>query len=138
MGFVHSTRRQILFGECDAAGIVYYPRYFEMIDANTSAMFSVALGLSQHGMEETYGIIGCPMVKASTNFHSPATYGDDVVIISEVLRVGISSITVKSRINHADGKLVVETEDVRVWATKLNGMITSKPVPDCVRSRFLI
>ena len=32
----------IQWGDCDPAGIVFYPRYFEMFDASTAALFARA------------------------------------------------------------------------------------------------
>ena len=34
----------IEWGDCDPAGIVFYPRYFAMFDASTAALFAHALG----------------------------------------------------------------------------------------------
>ena len=43
--YVRNTR--IEWGDCDPAGIVFYPRYFAMFDSCTTAMFSQALGMSK-------------------------------------------------------------------------------------------
>ena len=39
-----SNRRKvhIEWGDCDAAGIVFYPRYFAMFDASTHHLFEAA------------------------------------------------------------------------------------------------
>ena len=42
----HPARR-IEWGECDPAGIVFYPRYFAMFDERTTLLFSTALGLNE-------------------------------------------------------------------------------------------
>ncbi|GGE38266.1 hotdog family protein [Actibacterium pelagium] len=42
---MHFTLHQkVLFKHCDPAGIVFYPRYFEMINDAVEAMFSNLLG----------------------------------------------------------------------------------------------
>src|ERR1017187_5514616 len=41
---LRNTRKvRIEWGDCDPAGIVFYPRYFEIFDASTSALFERAL-----------------------------------------------------------------------------------------------
>ena len=39
MGMLVKRARRIQWGDCDPAGIVFYPRYFEIFDASTTAMF---------------------------------------------------------------------------------------------------
>ena len=38
---------EIEFGDCDPAGIVYYPNYFRMFDASTAHLFEAALGMKK-------------------------------------------------------------------------------------------
>ena len=52
----------IQWGDCDPAGIVFYPRYFEMFDASTAALFARALGESKVRWRERYGIVGIPTI----------------------------------------------------------------------------
>ena len=43
--FSNTTRVEIQFGDCDPAGIVYYPNYFRFFDNATAAMLSAAFGM---------------------------------------------------------------------------------------------
>ena len=36
--FTNTTRVEIQFGDCDPAGIVYYPNYFRFFDNATAAL----------------------------------------------------------------------------------------------------
>ena len=65
---------RIEWGDCDPAGIVFYPRFFAMFDASTTALFERALGMTKYKFIEHYGIVGYPMVESS------------MVRFSEVLR----------------------------------------------------
>ena len=38
---------EIEWGDCDAAGIVFYPRYFAMFDASTAYLFEKATGMKK-------------------------------------------------------------------------------------------
>ena len=44
---INSREVEIEFGDCDPAGIVYYPNYFRMFDAATAHLFEAALGMKK-------------------------------------------------------------------------------------------
>ena len=39
---------RIEWGDCDPAGIVFYPRFFAMFDTSTTALFERALGMTKY------------------------------------------------------------------------------------------
>jgi len=80
---VNRHKIRIEWGDCDPAGIVYYPRYFEYFDTCTAALFESA-GLPKRTLFETYGIAGIPMVDTRANFIAPSTFGDDVIVESTI------------------------------------------------------
>ena len=47
MAFTNSRTVRIEWGDCDPAGIIFYPRYFEIFDASTAALFERALGITK-------------------------------------------------------------------------------------------
>lgn len=129
---VCTTERLVAWSECDPAGIVYYPRYAEMCDANTNALFAQATGLGKRETQVRYGIVGWPMVSSSQRYLKPATYGDVVRVSSRVLKFGGSSIELSHRIEHQDGSPIAELTDTRVWAAphpEKPGAIKAAPLP---------
>lgn len=114
----HTARRVVEWSACDPAGIVYYPRYFEMFDANTNELFRAATGLDKRAIQARFGIVGWPMVDSRASFHAPATYGDEVTVSTHVGRFGGSSIELLHRLSHADGRLIAEGTDTRVWVAR--------------------
>lgn len=114
----HTTKRLIKWGECDPAGIVYYPRYFEMFDANTNALFAAVTGLGKRELQEKYEIVGWPMVDSSAKFFTPATYGDPVRVTTFIERFGKSSMDIRHKLTHADGREIAEGGDKRVWVAR--------------------
>ena len=105
---------RIEWGDCDPAGIVYYPRYFEMFDNSTAHLFEKALGMTKYRMLETFACAGIPMVETKANFIIPNRYGDDVVIESTVTEFRRSSFDIHHRLLKGD-KLSVEGFETRVW-----------------------
>ena len=129
-----SNRRdiRIVWGDCDPAGIVYYPRYFEMFDANTTALFERALGMSKFAFLKAFDSLGYPMVDTRARFLLPARYGDDVVIETTIAAIKLSSFDVEHRLTK-DGKLAVEGFDTRVWVGRDPAdpdRIKAKPLPE--------
>ena len=45
---------RIAWGDCDPAGIVFYPRYFAMFDHSTVLLLEHALGFNKHELYRTY------------------------------------------------------------------------------------
>ncbi|MBB3899781.1 4-hydroxybenzoyl-CoA thioesterase [Roseococcus suduntuyensis] len=135
---VHRRALTIEWGDCDPAGIVFYPRYFAMFDASTAALFQAALGMPKIAWTARFGILGIPMVDTRAKFHVPAVYGDEVVIESRITAFRRSSFDVTHRLLKADGALGVEGFETRVWTVREaeGGRIRSAPIPEEVLAAF--
>ncbi|HEY8594683.1 MAG TPA: acyl-CoA thioesterase [Devosiaceae bacterium] len=105
---------EIEWGDCDAAGIVFYPRYFAYFDASTGRLFEKALGEKKPGWVERFGIVGIPMVDTRARFHIPSRHGDVVTIESRMTACRRSSFDIEHRLMR-NGKLAVEGYETRVW-----------------------
>ena len=126
------VQRRIQWGECDPAGIVFYPRYFEMFDAATTAMFSAATGLTKYQLFETYKFAGYPMVDTSARFLTPCRFGDDVTIETTLTEARRSSFDITHRLKK-NGALAVEAFETRVWVGRDPSdpsKIKSQPIPE--------
>ena len=129
---------RITWGVCDPAGIVYYPRYFEMFDDSTTALFERALGMTKYQFLKQYDFAGYPMVDTRAKFSIPNRFGDDVEIESTVSEFRRSSFDVLHRMLKG-GALSVECTETRVWvgrdATDA-AKIKAVPIPQQVIERF--
>ncbi|UFN47184.1 acyl-CoA thioesterase [Roseomonas sp. OT10] len=135
----HRRELTIEWGDCDPAGIVFYPRYFAMFDASTAALFERALGLRKIEMLRRHDIVGIPMVDTRAKFSIPCAFGDRVVIESRVTAFRRSSFDVHHRLLRDDGALGVEGFETRVWVGRhpeTPGAIKSRPIPAEVIARF--
>ncbi len=106
---------RIEWKDCDPAGIVFYPRYFEMFDTSTTALFERALGMTAAKFFEACGMIGYPLVDASARFIIPSKFSDDVTIETTVAEFRRSSFVVNHRLMKGEA-LAVEGIEIRVWA----------------------
>lgn len=65
---------RISFGDCDPAGIVFYPNYYRWFDATCHAWFRTAGG--HEALCRRLGAIGIGLVDSGAAFRSPASDGD--------------------------------------------------------------
>lgn len=135
--FTNRHTIRIEWGDCDPAGIVYFPRYFEMFDACTCALFERA-GLVKRDMLKTYDIAGIPVVDMKARFMIPSRFGDDVVVESAVSKWGNSSFVVRHRLLKGV-TLAIECFETRVWVGHPEGdseKFEPRAIPDEVKERF--
>ena len=121
---------RIEWGQCDPAGIVFYPQYLIIFDTSTGWSFE-RTGLTPLAMRKKYGIVGIPIVEVGARFLVPCRFDDEVIVESEVSEWGRSSFTVRHRILK-EGKLALEGFEKRVWAAphpERPGAIQAQPVP---------
>jgi 4-hydroxybenzoyl-CoA thioesterase len=119
-------------GDCDPAGIVFYPRYFEWFDACAAALFEAA-GFLRGDLAARQGMV-IPMVDTRSRFLTPFRFGDELTVETAITRFGRSSFDVQHRIlKGADSS--VECSETRVWARiDLTGQegLKSQPIPEAV------
>jgi 4-hydroxybenzoyl-CoA thioesterase len=127
---------RIEWGDCDPAGIIFYPRYFEIFDASTAALFERALGITKFEMFKTLPFVGFPLVRTRAKFIKPTRFGDDVTVDSTI-KFGRSSFEIEHRLS-LKGELCVEAAETRVWVVRdpSTGALKSHPVPDEVLAKF--
>lgn len=78
------------FNHCDPAGIVFYPRYFEMTNSVIENFFrEVAVSPFSEMMKRGEGV---PTAQIETEFHAPSRLGDVLDWRLYLLRLGRSSI----------------------------------------------
>ena len=131
--FTRTTQLEIQFGDCDPAGIVYYPNYFRFFDNATAALLSAAFAMHKRNWLEHYGIAGIPMVDTGARFIKPSRFGDVVDIRSEITELGRSSFSVRHTLLR-DGEIAIEAHEKRVWVVRDEaGGIRSAPLPEDVR-----
>ena len=128
MMLINRRNVTIEWGDCDSAGIVFYPRYFAMFDWSTATLFAKALGMRKPEIIRHYGIVGIPMVDTRAKFLVPSSYGDEVVIESRVERFGHASFEVYHRL------LKVDVLAAECWEKRASGSPAMPRLP--IRTRI--
>jgi 4-hydroxybenzoyl-CoA thioesterase len=114
---VYRRQVEIEWGDCDAAGIVFYPRYFAMLDASSAYLFEAALGLKQIAWAKKYGVVGIPMVDTGARFIIPSRYGDVISIETQATEIRRSSFDIAHRVFKGEA-LAIEARETRVWVAR--------------------
>jgi 4-hydroxybenzoyl-CoA thioesterase len=121
---------RIEWGDCDPAGIIFFPRYFAYFDACTHALLERA-GCRQQDMQEKYQILGFPLADVRARFLIPTRYDEDVVVESCVTEFGRTSFQVQHRLYKGD-VLAVEAFETRVCVVPSGeepGKLQATPIP---------
>jgi 4-hydroxybenzoyl-CoA thioesterase len=124
------------FGDCDPAGIVFFPNFFRWIDAAGRHYFIECGVPSWTETERTHGILGTPIVDVSARFMKPASYGDRLTIATTIDAWRRKSFTMHHVIAR-DATTLVEADEVRVFARRVAGerhRIEAVDIPDFIRS----
>ena len=133
---INSRHVRIEWGDCDPAGIVFFPRYFAIFDHSTAMLFERALGITKFEMMQRERFSGFPLVDIRARFLIPSRFGDDVVVESGVSEFRRSSFDVQHRLLKA-GELAVECLETRVWMFQdADGRMKGVPIPEEIRAKF--
>ena len=124
--------------DCDPAGIIFYPRYFEIFDTSTTALIERALGMNKIAYLRVYDFAGHPVVEARARFRQPTRFGDDIAIETKLVACGEATFKLEHRISKS-GALAVEGFETRVWVARDAGdprRVETKPIPAAVIARL--
>ena len=127
---------QVHWGDCDPAGIIFYPTYFRWMDAATWA-FMESVGYGPKRMREEH--LAMPLVSASCDFLAPAQQGDRCEVRSRILRFGGKSFALAHEIVRADGIALAKGGETRVWGRFSKGPgspMKGEPIPEALKAKF--
>jgi 4-hydroxybenzoyl-CoA thioesterase len=134
-----TSRHEIMveWGDCDPAGIVYYPAYFKWCDQATYRLF-LAAGLTRNDVSSGQWKEGTPLVKAECSFRRASQHGEKLVIESHVSRFGGASFTISHVFRDAAGEIAAEGTETRIWARKEGDArsLKSMRIPDEIRRKL--
>lgn len=102
-----SKKEKIRFQHIDYAGIVFYPRFFEMLNCLVEDWYEEALGLPFDTLHKTGGI---PTVDLKVQFKRPARLGQIINKQLWVKELGSSSVLCGFRFAHENDDTILEGE----------------------------
>lgn len=122
----------VKFGWCDPAGIMFFPRYFELANDTVEHWFGNPLGVSFKVLHETMRL-SVPTARFEADFRAPSRLGDWIDIALSIERLGNSSATLRILMSckgqeRFDGRQVIVLTDGKT--------LKSKPWPDRLRAKM--
>lgn len=110
MSIVSKHTVAVGWGDCDPAGIVFYPNYFAWFDAATHLMFRMA-GMPFDAVERRFGV-WFPLAEATARFLRPSRYGQTIEFQTAVEIWHEKRMTVLHQ-GYRDGDLLIEGREIR-------------------------
>jgi 4-hydroxybenzoyl-CoA thioesterase len=112
---------RVEFGDCDPAGIVWFPNFFRWIDAASRHYFTQCGVPPWSELEARTGVLGTPLVDTRSRFVNTASYGDMLSVHAEVTEWRGKSFVMHYRITRGEGEaamLIMTCEEVRIFASR--------------------
>lgn len=117
----HEIAQRVTFGDCDPAGIVFYPRFFAWFDRTFHDWLR---GFGGHkALCDRLGAVGLGLISADAAFRSPARDGDELEVRMMALRWADRSLTVDYEIVCADRRVATGHEKRGVFLVEQGRMI---------------
>lgn len=126
---------KIRFQHIDYAGIVFYPRFLEMLNALVEDWFEEALERPFSTIHETSGI---PTVDLKVQFKKAARLGETLTKYLWVKNLGGTSVTCGFRFDDANGKTCLEGEVtlVNVAISEDRNSIKAEPFSEKMKEKI--
>jgi len=130
---VFRVDRRIRFADVDPAGIVFYPRYFEMINACIEDWFETGLGYGFDAMI-VKGHYAVPLAHIEVDFKAPSRLDEELTFKLVVNEVGHSSFKLTITASHED-KLRMTARAVLVYIDAEKH--APERIPEILRAKML-
>ena len=128
-------KEKVRFQHVDYAGIVFYPRFLEMLNNLVEDFYEEALNQPFKNIHKTGGI---PTVDLKIQFKKAARLGDELTKYLWIIKLGSSSMQCGFRFEHEDGSVCLEGEVtlVRVEFQEGRDGIKASNFPDDMREKL--
>jgi len=139
MSKTHIYPVNVQFGDCDPAGIVFFPNFSRWMDEASLAFFMACGVPPWRELVKTRGIIGTPLLEIHTKFMRPATYGETIEVHTTVEEWAAKTFRHRHVVKRGDTVLCEGTE-VRAFCIKDPAQperIKAIPVPEDIRALCL-
>ncbi len=136
---VHIHRVDVHFGDCDPAGIVFFPNFSRWMDQASLAFF-MACGLPPwRELVKTRGIVGTPLLEIHTKFLKAVTYGQTIEVHTCIEHWEAKTFRHLHQVFLGD-ELMCEGTEVRAFITRDPAnpdRIKAIPIPEDIKALCL-
>jgi 4-hydroxybenzoyl-CoA thioesterase len=110
-------RVTVQFGDCDPAGIVFYPNFLRWMDEASLAFFMQCGVPPWRELVKTHGIVGTPLLEVATRFLTAATYAEELDIETSVEEWRAKVFVQRHRVRRGE-TLICEGAETRAFVKR--------------------
>jgi 4-hydroxybenzoyl-CoA thioesterase len=136
MSKFHIHRVEVCFGDCDPAGIVFFPNFSKWMDTASLAFFMACGVPPWRELVKTRGIIGTPLLEIHTKFIQAATYGETLEVHTSIDSWAAKTFCQRHVVRRGD-TLICEGTEVRAFCQRdaeNPDRIRAIPVPEDIKA----
>jgi 4-hydroxybenzoyl-CoA thioesterase len=126
------TEKTVRFAHCDPAGIVFYSRFFELMQEATEDFFRFAIEMPFDRVVMADGIV-MPAVSLDVRWHAPSRLAETLAIDVGIARLGTASIDFAYEMS-CNGERRMSARTKQVQTRRETGRAT--PIVEPMRSRL--
>jgi len=124
---------QVQFGDCDPAGIVFFPNFLRWMDAASLHFFRERGVPAWSQITDPPGFVGTPLLEIHTRFVQSATYTDTLQLHTHIDSWAPKVIVQQHRITRGD-TLICEGRETRAFCARdETGRLRAIPIPQWIR-----
>ena len=127
---------EVMFGDCDPAGIVFFPNFSKWMDASSLHFFRTCGVPPWRETAKTRGIIGTPLLEIHTRFMRPATYGERLEVHTSVEECR-EKVFIHKHVVMRGETVLCEGRETRAFCVphpEDPGRIQAIPIPEDIRA----
>jgi len=135
----HVHRVDVHFGDCDPAGIVFFPNFLKWMDQSSLAFFMACGVPPWRELVKTRGIVGTPLLEINTKFHRAVTYGQTIEVHTCIEHWAAKTFRHRHQVM-LDGQLMCEGTEVRAFVVRDHSdparpeRIKAIPIPEDIQA----
>ena len=126
----------VTFGDCDPAGIVFFPNFSRWMDQSSLAFFAACGVPPWRELKKARGIVGTPLLEINTRFLLPATYGETLEVHTSLEEWSRKTFRFRHVVRRGSD-VICEGTEVRAFVVRDSenaGRLKAIPVPEDIRS----
>jgi 4-hydroxybenzoyl-CoA thioesterase len=129
----YTSRQKIRFDDVDGAGIVYYPKFFDLCHAAFEDYFDSSTNCSYPDLIRKQKL-GFPTVSIESTFSAPLEYGDTALVELQIESIGTSSVEFGYTIYRERDRKVCCRAKVTTVLVNLETMAATPLTPDLINA----
>ncbi len=139
MSKIHIHRVDVHFGDCDPAGIVFFPNFSKWMDQASLAFFMACGVPPWRELVKNRGIVGTPLLEIHTKFFKAVTYGQTIEVHTSIEQWAAKTFSHRHQVLR-DGELMCEGTEVRAFVARDPAdpdRLKAIPIPEDIKALCL-